>query len=150
MIRLEPFPAALHHAVIDGSFAARSGLAVAPDWPNVELREALPFLAGLAEASPGWSFLIVEDGTVVGEIGLKGPPRHGVAEVGYGVCTSRRGRGCASTALALLIERVRGPVRELTAETMTGNTASERVLARAGFVPVKREPERTWWYLDLV
>lgn len=146
VVRLVPFPAALHRALQDGTFAA-SGLRTAPDWPNPELREALPFLTGVAEANPGWSWLIVEEEEVVGEIGLKGAPVDGLAEVGYGVCASRRGRGYASRALQLLIRAV--PVTRLVAETEAGNTASERVLTRAGFRRVRQEPGRTWWYLEI-
>ncbi|MFI6297396.1 GNAT family N-acetyltransferase [Nonomuraea sp. NPDC050790] len=57
------------------------------------------------------------------------------AMVGYSLMPAFRGRGYLSRALALLVEWVFAatPLRRLTAGTAVDNTASHRVLERAGF-----------------
>lgn len=114
------------------------GLAVAPDWPNPEIAEALGFIARGVAAEPElerWNRLIVAGGTVVGEIGFKSLPRDGTVEIGYGVCASHRGGGIATEAvLAMVAWAFTDPrVERVTAECLRSNIASVRVLERSGF-----------------
>lgn len=79
-------------------------------------------------------WLIVDGDEIVGLCGFKRAPEAGRAELGYGVAASRRGRGHASTAVALVLHAaIPLAVTTLTAETVTGNRASEIVLERNGF-----------------
>jgi RimJ/RimL family protein N-acetyltransferase len=82
------------------------------------------------------SWLIVENGEVVGLCSITRPPEHGVVDIGYGVAPSRQDCGHAGQAVADIVAwaRQRDDVTALTAETSTTNLASQRVLSRNGFV----------------
>jgi ribosomal-protein-alanine N-acetyltransferase len=92
-----------------------------------------------AEAKPEpWSttFLIVRegDGRIVGGCGFKTAPSNGRVEVGYGVAPDARGRGAASSALQLLLQKAfAAGASEVLAEVSPTNHASTRVVRKAGF-----------------
>ncbi|WP_234320151.1 GNAT family N-acetyltransferase [Streptomyces sp. SBT349] len=73
-------------------------------------------------------------GLVVGSIGLFWPPNDGAVDVGYGIIASRRGRGYATEATrAMVAFGLAAPgVEAVTAEVDLANTASVRVLEKAG------------------
>lgn len=136
-------------AAIDGRamFSRQSGFAVADDWPNQDLLEALPFIAAPAGKNPAleeWSRLLVLHkeqsptgvALVIGEAGFKGlPDGDGVVEIGYGVATSYRGRGFASEAVAALCTWAfrNKAVTRIRAECLATNVGSIGVLKRVGF-----------------
>ena len=80
-------------------------------------------------------------GLVVGGIGFFGPPRAGATEIGYGIVASGRGRGCATEAIRCMLELASGhpDVAVVTATVDPSNTASVRVLEKAGFTRVAVE-----------
>lgn len=91
------------------------------------------------------SWLIVSGDMVVGLCCfLDVPDACGTVAIGYGIAASRRRLGLGSAALALLVRDVARdfPVRYLTAETGAANVASQRMLARNGFVRVGRRRDR--------
>jgi len=100
----------------------------------------LEMLAGVASRVwaefPTASWLIVETGEVVGLCSITRPPKDGVVDIGYGIAPSRRKLGHATRAVGDIVEWAKGhpDVVALTAETSTGNPASQRVLAANGFV----------------
>jgi RimJ/RimL family protein N-acetyltransferase len=102
--------------------------------------EILEMLAGLAERiSTGFaptSWLIVENGEVVGLCSITRPPANGSIDIGYGIAPSRRRRGIATRAIAAIVDwaRTAPDLREITAETAIDNIASQQVLTRNGFV----------------
>jgi RimJ/RimL family protein N-acetyltransferase len=130
VISLEPVTLDLAQAVL--SYSAVD-VPHAGDWPHEDSYDALrPF----AEhgGGPG-TFLVVEDGVVVGDCGWFGPPdEDGEVEIGYGLAPSARGRGLGTEAVRLLVEWVRGQgARSVRAEVLPGNETSLRLLARLGF-----------------
>lgn len=97
-------------------------------------------LAGVAArvwavSSPA-SWLIVENNEVVGLCSITRPPEQGVLDIGYGVASSRQGRGSAGRAIGEIVAWAKGSadVTAITADTSTTNLASQRVLERNGFV----------------
>lgn len=108
---------------------------------GLESAETLSMLRALAadiraRFSPA-AWLIVEAGEVVGLCSLlAAPSAEGVANIGYGVAKSRRGRGIAKRAVADLISWARGvpAITAISAETAVANTASQRVLEQNGGV----------------
>jgi len=81
--------------------------------------------------------LVDEDETVVGRFNLY-DLADGTAEVGYRVAERVSGRGVATSGLRNLC-RVAGEeygLRTLRAATSNENVASQRVLAKAGFVAI--------------
>ncbi|MEU7322258.1 GNAT family N-acetyltransferase [Streptomyces griseoviridis] len=78
-----------------------------------------------------------EDGLAVGGLGFHGvPDEEGRAEIGYDLVEGARGQGYATEALDALAgwALARDDVRSLCALVEEENAASQRVVARAGFV----------------
>ncbi|GAA1925211.1 GNAT family N-acetyltransferase [Streptantibioticus ferralitis] len=115
----------------------------------------------LAEQEAGISafyVLVAEDGSVLGRFNLY-DLADGTAVLGYRVAQQVAGRGVATATVRELcrLAAARHGLRTLRAATSHGNAASQRVLARAGFVPVgPADPvdlggkAGTWYQRDLV
>lgn len=116
--------------------------------------------ARLAEQESGlgaYYVLVAEDGTVLGRFNLVFADDD-VAVLGYRVAQDVAGRGVATAAVRDLcgFAASRHRVRTLRAATSRGNAASQRVLLKAGFVPVgPADPadiggkEGTWYELNV-
>ncbi|MFF4799820.1 GNAT family N-acetyltransferase [Streptomyces sp. NPDC001351] len=115
----------------------------------------------LAEQEAGicaFHVLVAEDGSVLGRFNLVDIEDHS-AELGYRVAQHAAGRGLA-TATVLELCRLaadRHGLRTLRAATAHRNVASQRVLTKAGFVPVgPADPAHIggkpgiWYQRDLV
>lgn len=121
----------------DESTRSGDGLSLPPG--GVESPEVLSWIARSAravEAATGApaAWLVVERNEVVGMVSLKGPPREGAVEIGYGIAESRRARGHATRAVALVIAELGRRGLQAFAETTSDNRASQLVLERNGFV----------------
>jgi RimJ/RimL family protein N-acetyltransferase len=125
--------------LIAGSIAPPLVLAE-PGWESAETLAMLRQLAESVRArfTPA-AWLIVEDREVVGLCSIiKAPETIGLVEIGYGIAPSRRGRGAASRAVGDVLAWARADARvtTVTADTSIDNVASQRVLARNGFLRV--------------
>jgi hypothetical protein len=93
-------------------------------------------LRGGGTLSPGGIVIERSKLEAIGEIGCKGDPVDGVADIGYGFNPSVWGRGYATEAVAAfsnwLLER--SGLEAVTADTAVTNVASGRVLEKCGFV----------------
>jgi [ribosomal protein S5]-alanine N-acetyltransferase len=101
--------------------------------------------------------LIADDGSVLGRFNLIFAG-DGTAELGYRVAQHAAGRGVATATVRELcrLAAVRHGLRTLRAATSRENVASQKVLAKAGFVPAgPADPAHlggkpgTWYQLDL-
>jgi ribosomal-protein-alanine N-acetyltransferase len=93
----------------------------------------------LAEQETGigaYYVLVAEDGSVLGRFNLY-RFKDGSAELGYRVAQHAAGRGVATATVRELcrLAAARHGLRTLRAATSRENAASQRVLAKAGFVP---------------
>jgi ribosomal-protein-alanine N-acetyltransferase len=81
--------------------------------------------------------LVADDGSVLGRFNLY-DIEDGTARLGYRVAQQIAGRGVATTTVRELcrIAAARHGLRTLRAATSHDNPASQKVLAKAGFVPV--------------
>ncbi len=81
--------------------------------------------------------LVDDDGSVLGRFNLY-DVGNGTARLGYRVAEHVAGRGVATAAVQELCElfATRHGLRSLRAATSHGNAASQRVLTKAGFVPI--------------
>jgi len=107
--------------------------------PPFVASRSLEFAAAGHPAPWSTTFLIVndEDTQIVGGCGFKTVPNNGRVEVGYGVSPTVQGRGAATAALKLLLQRAfEGGADEVLAEVAPTNHASTRVVQKAGFVQV--------------
>jgi ribosomal-protein-alanine N-acetyltransferase len=114
----------------------------------------------LAEQEAGtgaYYVLVAEDGSVLGRFNLY-RLQDGTAELGYRVAQHAAGRGLATAAVRELCQlaAARHGLRTLRAATSSDNTASQKVLAKAGFVPAgPADPAQiggkqgTWYQRDL-
>lgn len=128
-------------------FARLWGASVPDNWPPDTLADALPLFLGWLEAAPdrigwfGWYALALGDAGIspilVASGGFKGPPRDGMAEIGYSVLPQFQGRGYATEMVGGLARwALRQPgVARVVAETEWANSASVSVLRKAGFAP---------------
>jgi ribosomal-protein-alanine N-acetyltransferase len=114
----------------------------------------------LAEQETGiaaYYVLVAQDGSVLGRFNLY-RLKDGTAELGYRVAQHAAGRGLATAAVRELcrLAAARHGLRTLRAATSRDNAASQRVLAKAGFVPDgPADPsdiggkQGTWYQRDL-
>lgn len=94
----------------------------------------------LAEQEAGigvYYVLVADDDSILGRFNLY-RFRDGTADLGYRVAQHVAGRGVATAAVGELcrLAAVDHGLRTLRAATSLGNAASQKVLAKAGFVPV--------------
>ena len=110
--------------------------------PDEEMRRAYTeMLDGCLSHPDQWPWYAVwmielPDGTRVGDLCFKGLPPTGAVEIGYGILDKFQCRGYATEAVAAAVawaQRQPG-VRCVEAETEPTNAASQRVLAKCGFV----------------
>jgi ribosomal-protein-alanine N-acetyltransferase len=114
----------------------------------------------LAEQEAGigaFYVLVAEDGSVLGRFNLYNV-KDGTAVLGYRVAQHVAGCGVATAAVRelCLLAAARHGLRTLRAATAHANAASQKVLAKAGFVPVgPADPAGlggkpgTWYQRDL-
>lgn len=115
----------------------------------------------LAEQAAGISafyVLVAEDGSVLGRFNLY-DLEDGTAVLGYRVAQHVAGRGVATATVRELcrLAAERHGLRTLRAATSRANAASQKVLGKAGFVPVGPAgpadlggKSGTWYQRDLV
>lgn len=124
-----------------------SPLPCVPDYPHADTETAARMQRHALEVDnwvPGFGLYLMvrnDDGMVVGDIGFHTPPDvRGAVEVSYGVADSQRGRGYATEALKALTRWAhRQGVATVLAEVDPANQASQAVLAKAGFLPVRAD-----------
>jgi [ribosomal protein S5]-alanine N-acetyltransferase len=116
--------------------------------------------AMLAEQEAGagaYYVLVAEDGSVLGRFNLY-RFEDGTAELGYRVAQHAAGRGLATATVREVCQlaAARHGLRTLRAATSRENTASQKVLTNAGFVPAgPADPahiggkQGTWYQRDL-
>ena len=99
-------------------------------------------LAGCIAHPAQWQWYAVwliglKNGEHLGELCFRGLPPDGAVEIGYGLSPEFWGKGYATEAVTAAAEwALKQPgVTAVEAETDEENIASQRVLAKAGFVP---------------
>jgi RimJ/RimL family protein N-acetyltransferase len=140
--RLEQLHAGHAAAVLDFELANRAYFAASISDRGDEFFDEFPdrYRAWLAEQEAGtgaFYVLVAGDGPVLGRFNLYGL-EDGTAVLGYRVAQQAAGRGVATASVRELcqIAAARHGLRQLRAATSHDNAASQRVLAKAGFVPV--------------
>jgi ribosomal-protein-alanine N-acetyltransferase len=123
----------------DDALARALGHAVVPGWAT--FRDALPRARDALVAQPNgqaWGTRLFVSGDppeLVGWGGFKGPPNHGVVEIGYEIAEPRQGRGLATAAATAMVAEAFADdrVSAVIAHTLAERNASNRVLEKAGF-----------------
>jgi ribosomal-protein-alanine N-acetyltransferase len=84
----------------------------------------------------GFSMVLLDSGTTVGQCSFKGPPdTNGVVEIAYGVASDQERKGYATEAARALVAYAFSidQVSCVRAHTLPASNASKRVLAKCGF-----------------
>ncbi len=163
---LRPIDEPAAEAIVAGR--CPDGWCCAPDYPAETDRVAagmfLERCAAGADPRPYGAFLVCAvtegacnttdpspSGRIIGGIGFHGGvDDRGRVEIGYGIVPSERGKGHATQALRLLVERAgKLGARTLFAETDPGNEASQRVLTRVGFIRYAEDERAVLFELPL-
>jgi ribosomal-protein-alanine N-acetyltransferase len=130
-------------------------VAVPASWPGQDLAEALPVFVQNMEQEPQnsvWSGLIIHktDRVLIGDMGFHGgPDEQGAVEIGYSIVPEYRNQGYATEMVNGLIHwafQEQG-IKVITAETLKDNTASIKVLTKAGMNCLASEDEWLQWEL---
>lgn len=84
-----------------------------------------------------WKIMLKRDGTAIGDLCFKGPPKKGTVEWGYGLDEAYRGRGYMTEAARVMLDWAfcQKDVYAVEAETLADNFASQRVLTKLDFKP---------------
>ncbi|QNS04936.1 GNAT family N-acetyltransferase [Streptomyces xanthii] len=95
----------------------------------------------------GWGTYVMvraSDQCAIGGIGFHSAPDDGLVEIGYDLVADARGQGYATEAVEVLTFWAlgHGGMRTVVAHTDPDNTASQRVLERAGFTRTESAPDR--------
>jgi RimJ/RimL family protein N-acetyltransferase len=121
-----------------------------PEYPFEDELDPLRSLAGASAPDPVFTLYQVRDaasGLAIGGIGFFGPPdAEGAVEIGYGLVAAARARGFATEAV-LAVVRLAGDhgAALVRADTTPANTASQRVLEKAGFSEVRRTEDLVYF-----
>lgn len=97
-----------------------------------------------------WEVVLKEKNVSIGGIGLTGmPDEQGQVMVGYGLDKNYHSQGYATESLQALIQWVfENPVvKSIIAETKADNLASQKVLAKNGFIQEDRKEDLLVWRL---
>ena len=139
-LALTPLTRAWAAAILEG----RPGeFTWSPDFPTPGDRQVSQWLVEGRRRTPStawpWGpWVVLEQGRAVGGVGFHEPPEmdpEGWVELGYGIAGSAQGRGIATAATLAMIALARqAGVSRVRATCLPGNTASGRVLAKAGLV----------------
>lgn len=162
-MRVEPLRLEWIQALVesDTSFTERFGIAVVEGWSGFP--DALPHALETAEHHDadqwGSHLFFDDDGALVGFGGFKGPPTDdGDVEIGYAIAPARQGRGLATAAVRMLIDRARNDgASRVIAHTLATRNPSTGVLTHWGFThtatttdPDQGIDEDVWrWELQL-
>lgn len=143
-LALLPAGVELLQAVVDRDYVMAGALekvTIPPTWPgNRAAVEGLPIHLSALRADPAeipWRIRLVvlkSDRIAIGSINLKGPPRGGSVEIGWGILPSMRRMGFAAEATAAVIDwlKAQPELHRITATIDDSNIASIRVADRIG------------------
>ena len=156
---LVPFTITICRQVRKHNFTALHNMGFKPGigWPDEDVLETLPkiiinlTMAGYATGFESWMIIKKDTKEVIGDIGFKG--FNYIAQnidIGYGLIAAERGKGYAEEASKALINWAfnHGRVKEITAQCLTNNKASIKLLKKLQFTQQQRNDEYIFWRLQ--
>ncbi|RNI26522.1 GNAT family N-acetyltransferase [Rufibacter latericius] len=144
------------YALNDGSLEKELGLRYSPKAIEPDLADALEtYFLRLIPQHPEhfffytlWAIELKSEQTLAGDLCFKGDPdENGEVEIGYGTYPEFQQQGIMSEAIEGLLHwcAQRSDINTVLAETENGNTASEKILERNGFIKDCQGRDNTWW-----
>ncbi|WP_226669368.1 GNAT family N-acetyltransferase [Metabacillus litoralis] len=94
-----------------------------------------------------WFVISQQDNSLIGDIGFKGKPQHGVVEIGYGIHKEAQNHGYATEAVEALIHWAfhSGLVTKIVAECLKSNEASIKVLKKLSMNKTGEDDSMIYW-----
>lgn len=148
-LRLRPVSLEEARSFVRGETPAT--IACAPAYPTPDTPDAFASQVNGRDGFGPWLIVRAADGLAVGDIGFGRGDEPGTFTGGYGIAESARGQGFATEALATLVAalwRHRRDAERIVLDTDISNTASQRVMEKAGFRPLRRERDVLYYVLD--
>ncbi len=116
-------------------------------WPHDGLKVILPLYVELLENDRSefgfgpWMMVDRKVGEILGDIGFKGQPKHGIIEIGYYVVVSKRNQGFATEAVKSMCDWAfqQPHVQTVQAQCDKRNISSQHVLFNNGFIQVSEK-----------
>ncbi|TCL63769.1 RimJ/RimL family protein N-acetyltransferase [Hydrogenispora ethanolica] len=153
---LIPFTRRLASSLLDGNSEELLKLAlnVHDAWPDTETLETLPKIIKNLEAVPeptgfeSWIIVKREGMIGIGDAGFKGLPNAaGEVDIGYSIIAPewRKGYGYEAARALLDWAFTQPGVRAVTAECLTDNRGSARILEKLGMSQLGREDGMIHW-----
>jgi RimJ/RimL family protein N-acetyltransferase len=130
---LEPITEVVARSIAAGDV---TGIGAADGWPQVGTKSGVTLAIELGHPA-GW--LVRLNGRVIGDCGIRAPvDEEGCVEIGYGLGSPYRGQGFGTEVVVAISDWLlsQRDVFAVRASTAASNTASRRVLAKAGFTMV--------------
>ncbi len=130
------------------------GATLAPGFPNHPVRNlVLPTTLARVRCHPGygwWNGMIVHTGdrVVIGSMGFKAPPDDdGAVEIGYDIVPNYQGQGYATEMGRAFVHGAwqQPSVRPITAECLSDNLASIRVMEKLGMQRAAEQDHMLDW-----
>jgi [ribosomal protein S5]-alanine N-acetyltransferase len=128
------------------------GYSINDEWPEKDLKEALPVFKGLIKQNGvngfgAWIIILKESGMVIGSTGFIGNPANGRIELGFGIIPSMRRKGyCYEAARAITTWGMQQErVCTIVAHCNDDNEESMHMLTRLGFTQVGRDKALISW-----
>lgn len=140
---LQPIATGTAQDIVAGDFGP---LQPGAGWPTGQSIEGLQLEIERRSSPARW--LIVLDGSVIGDVGWKGGPGpDGSVEIGYAIAPGYQGAGYGSEAIAAFVDWLlaRTDVRRVVASTLADNLPSRRVLEKAGFAITSNVDGHVYW-----
>ncbi len=156
-LRLIPLNTLNLRASLEGSLQLEEslGLGAGHTLMDAEMRSAVQqMLAGVLDDPENWlwythwQIVLKAERRIVGGACFKGPANaHGQVEIGYGLDKAYQGHGYMTEALREMVRWALAQpcVLAVIGETAKSNSASQRVLQRAGFAQYRETSEHLWW-----
>ncbi|WP_181305364.1 GNAT family N-acetyltransferase [Rufibacter sp. XAAS-G3-1] len=144
------------YAANNGSLEKQLGLQHTPKNIEADLADALEnYFLRLIPFHPReyyfytlWAIVLKKEQLLVGDLCFKGEPDEtGEVEIGYGTYPDYQQQGIMCEAIDGLLTWCsnRPDISTVIAETETGNTASEKILTRNGFLRDCHTRDNSWW-----
>ncbi len=154
-LHLIPFTLKMVKSAINGraELAEVLGVTVPENWPNENFCGILPMIADNLLDNPSlteWGRIIIHkaENTLIGDIGFKGlPDATGTVEMGYSIVPSHQRQGYASEAAKAMVNWAfaQSDVQLVTAECLTENISSIRVLEKIGMQRTRIQDDLIMW-----
>ncbi|WP_442591059.1 GNAT family N-acetyltransferase [Pedobacter sp. AW31-3R] len=157
-LTLLPFTMDICIESLSNVFGTIAGMGIYPGsgWPDPETLDTLPRiiknLVKVNQPSGFESWMIIEKNTnlLIGDIGFKGiPNENGEVDLGYGIITKERKKGFALEAATGILKWAfqQQEVRSITANCLTDNLGSQKILSLLNFSIIKMDDEMIYWRL---